>query len=230
VADNAPEWITATGRAVHRASDAVQAQEELKALSIALKELKQVLETLEQLAQASNLGRGSWWSGLPIPASLRAGAEPTDGDLERRQLAATMRELKQFTTRARNSLEAAWCDHVDSQTGDTTGLRDLVDLLAVSGHLASVARDLQQALSSLQDLRSKVPDASSVQALADTLALSEVFEAALPNEVKRFISAAARGGASIALLSTEVLTWLGDNGAIDNFKVIAGKPQGVAHG
>jgi hypothetical protein len=228
VADNAPEWITATGRAVRRASDAVQAQEELKALNTALKDLNQVLVELEQLAQASRVGRGSWWSGFPVPAPLGTSMESIDGDLERRELASAVRELKQFTARARNAMQTAWLGYVDSQTGDTAELRELVDLLAGSGRLASVAKDLKRALGSLPDLRSQIPDASSVRTLADTVALSEAFEEALPDAVRAFISAAARDGASITLLNTNVLTWLSDNGAIDNFKVIAGRPQGVA--
>jgi hypothetical protein len=229
VVDSGPDWLSATAGAVHRASDIVQAQDELKIISDVARELNQVLDELEPLAAAANLGRGSWWSGLSTPAHLREVLGQAEDDLERRYLAAVLPELKSFTTKARNSVRTAWKDYVESHVGNATELQELVDALASGGNL-SVAVSLKRALGGLQELKRQLPDAVAVARLDEIVALADAFEATLPDAVKAFVSAAAQGGAPIAALNTEVLAWLEKNDAFDNFKVVAGKPTGVSRG
>jgi hypothetical protein len=229
VADSGPDWLNATAGAVHRASDIVQAQDELKVISDVARELNQVLDEFEPLAAAANVGRGSWWSGLPTPARLREVLGQAEDDLDRRDLAAVLQELKPFAAKARNSVRTAWKDYVESQIGNAAELQELVDALASGGNL-SVAGNLKQALGGLPALKRQLPDAVAVERLDETVALAEAFETALPDAVKAFVSATVQGGAPIAALNTEVLAWLEKNDAFDNFKVVAGKPTGASRG
>lgn len=227
--DSGPDWLTETAGAVHRAGDAVRAQDELKVISEGARQLDQALDELEPLAATADLGRGSWWSGLPTPAHLREALGQAEDDLERRHLAAVLQELKSFTSKARSSVRTAWKDYVDSQVGKAAELQELVDALAGGGNL-SVAGSLKRALGGLSELQRQLPDAVAVERLEETVALAEAFEAALPETVKAFVSASARGGAPLAALNTEVRAWLEQNDAFDNFKVVAGKPTGVSRG
>jgi hypothetical protein len=229
VLDSGPDWLTETAGVIYRASDAVQAQDELKVISDVARQFDQVLDELEPLAAAANLGSGSWWSGLPTPARLREVLGQAEDNLERRHLAEVLQDLKSFTTKARNSVRTGWRDYVDSQVGNAAELQELVDALASGGKL-SVAGSLKRALGELSELQRQLPDASAVERLDETVALAEAFEAALPDAVKAFVSTAAQGGAPIALLNAEVMAWLAQNDAFDNFKVVAGKPTEVSRG
>ena len=102
-------------------------------------------------------------------------------------------------------------------------------MLASGGNLAT-AGNLRRALDELPELKRRSPDAASVERLSETAMLAEKFKATLPDAVKAFVSAAARGGAPIGLLDAEVMAWLDENGAVDNFKVVAGKPMEVPRG
>lgn len=229
MAEAVPDWIIETGSAVRRASSAVHAQEELNAVSGAAMELNQMVEELDRLAGAADLGRGSWWFGAAIPASLSLALQSVDGALEPRPLAQAQRELRNFVTRAGKTLREAWAGYVDSQTRDTAEVEELVNVLASSGGHA-VAQELRRGLAELGRLKSQPPDVAAVKRLAETVQLAEAFKAALPNAVKAFISAAAQGGASIELLDADVLVWLREHGAVGNFKVVAGTPVEVPRG
>ena len=117
-----------------------------------------------------------------------------------------------------------------SQTGETAKLQELVDVLSGSGHLADVAKDLKHAGELLDKLRRQLPDADAVRTLDDVVARYDAFESALPSAVKVFVSAVARGGASIRMMDAEVTAWLTDNGALGNFKVVVGTPPEITHG
>lgn len=227
--DSGPDWLTTTAGAVHRASDIVQAQDELKVVSEVATELDRLLSQLKPVAAAARLGIGSWWSGLPIPAPLRKVLRQAENDLDRRHLTRLVPEMKSFANSAATSVRKAWGAHVDSEVGNTADLRALIDALAGGGAL-SVAEDLKQALGDLTVLTRQLPNALAVEQVDKMVALKEDFEAALPDSVKAFVSTAAQGGAPISLLNAEVMEWLAANNAFDNFKVVAGKPTEVPHG
>jgi hypothetical protein len=224
VPDTEPQWILETRRAVDRASDAVRAQQELKALTSAVNEFDTILDELANMHQAGQLGRGRWWHGIDIPPGLWAGLDSARRNLEGRELTPTIKDLRNFVKSARRRFEQAWQDHVNAQTARATQLREVVDVLSDSGHVAGLARELNR----LRGLRQ--PDAGAVRILDDVVARYEAFESALPPAVKTFVAAAGRGGASINMINAEVRAWLTENGALDNFKVVAGSPAGSAHG
>ncbi|MGW6442601.1 hypothetical protein [Lentzea sp. NPDC055074] len=229
MAESAPDWIVETGSAVRRASSDAHAQAELQAVASAARELDQVRTELERLAEAAFLGRDFWWHGVATSPSLRLIVDSLDGALEPRVLAQAQRELKQFVTRLSKALREAWANHIDSQTRDTAEVAELVAFLASSGG-HTVAEDLKRGLAELARLKSELPHPAAEKQLAETVQLAEAFKAALPTAVKVFISATAHGGASIEVLDADVLTWLHENGAIKNFKIVAGTPVEVPLG
>lgn len=225
-----PEWISATKLAVERASDAVQAHNELTGLSAALKEFDAALEKLAKMRQASALGRGDWWFGLDIPSDLRFRLDAARRDLASRKLNLAVKQLNLFVKQAQRSLEVAWSSHVRSRTGHIADLQELVEVLTEGSRFADVARNLRQARAALNGLQRGLPDAEAVRRLNEAVAQYEAFESALPLAVNAFVSAVARGGASISTVDDEVIAWLTDNGALDNFKIVAGAPTEVARG
>ncbi|GAA0251956.1 hypothetical protein GCM10010492_60530 [Saccharothrix mutabilis subsp. mutabilis] len=229
MADHAPDWVIDTRSAVRRASDAKQAHEDLRVISEAARDLSRLLEQLEGLTAAAEVGLGTWWKGIAVPSGLETALETVESEPDRRQIAVVVRELKQFNTRARNSVDSAWSEYVEARAGDAAALRDLVDVLAGSGTFA-VAGKLRDVLVELPTLRRQTPDAAAVARLDEVVTLAEEFEESLPKAVKDFVSAAAQGGASVGLLNAEVLSWLHDHGVVGNFKVVAGSPVEVPRG
>ncbi|SFB52840.1 hypothetical protein SAMN05216266_11696 [Amycolatopsis marina] len=225
-----PEWISATKLAVDRASDAVQAHKELTVLSDALKEFDAALEKLAKIRQASALGRGEWWPGLDIPSELWFGLDVARRELSSRKLNPAVKQLNTFVKQSKRSLEVAWSNHVRARTGHIAELHELAEVLTEGSRPADVARDLRQARESLNGLQRGLPDADAVRRLNEAMAQYEAFESALPPAVNAFVSAVARGGASIRAADAEVIAWLTDNGALDNFKIVAGAPPEVARG
>lgn len=60
---------------------------------------------------------------------------------------------------------------------------------------------------------------------AELVRISEKFDFAVGDEVKRFLAAVQSGGAPLALLTDEVLKWLADNKAADGYSIRAsGRP------
>jgi hypothetical protein len=53
-------------------------------------------------------------------------------------------------------------------------------------------------------------------------ALQQLEESLQPESVRRFFSLVARGGASIELLTDDVIGWLNEHNAIQGFKIVAG--------
>ena len=54
----------------------------------------------------------------------------------------------------------------------------------------------------------------------------KALEAALqPEAVRAFLSAVARGGASLSMLTDEVRTWLKANNAVNSFRITPGSPD-----
>lgn len=228
--DGAPEWVTATKRAVDRASDAVQAQQELAALTKAAGALDSAIAELVELGRAGALGRGQWWPGADVPTELRSVLNAAGRGLESRKLTRAVGLLDTFVKDTQRSLRQAWRDHINTSTGHAAQLQDLAAVLSGGGgRLASVARDLKQARDALTRLP-RLPDTDAVRSLDAVVAQYEAFESALSPGVKAFVAAVARGGASIDMVDAEVIAWLTENGVLHSFKVVGGSPPEAARG
>ncbi|MGW2306865.1 hypothetical protein [Actinomadura luteofluorescens] len=237
MADGIPQWIEETRVAVDRAGQADRAQMDFEALITASEEIGHVLPSLAELRNAAELGRGVWWTGLDVDPGLLADLDEAQRALdtwqqalERRKLTNVARRLTRLEPRLREAVMAAWKEYVASQAGDAAELRDLMQVLSGAEGIADVARQLNEALGRLARLERRLPDARSLEVLDEVSALFGHLEGRLPVAVKTFVSAAARGGASLELFDAEVREWLIDNGALENFRAVPGRPQEVRHG
>jgi hypothetical protein len=235
--DGIPQWIGETRIAVDRAGQADRAQMDFEALTTVSEELGQVLPSLAELHNAAELGRGVWWAGLDVDRGLLADLDEAQTALDtwqqaldRRKLANVARRITRLEPRLRESVMAAWKEYVASQAGDAVELRDLMQVLSGAEGIADVARQLNEALGRLASLERRLPDSRALEVLDEVSALFGLLEGRLPAAVKTFVSAAARGGASLELLDAEVREWLIDNGALQNFRAVPGRPQEVRHG
>ncbi|NJC70847.1 hypothetical protein HC031_14135 [Planosporangium thailandense] len=223
-------WIDETREAVDRASNVVQAQSELEVLATAEEDLDNAIRDLSDVQTAAVVGQGIWWTGSDAPAELWTELRSAHKDLGQRQLAFVMRKLAEFRRRVRDAVQTGWATHVASRAGDAGDLRDLIQVLSGVEGLAEIARSLDQALGRLARLQTKLPDSQAVQTLDEAVDLLDALERRLPAAVKVFVSTAARGGASIDLLGADVRGWLVDNGALNNFRIVPGRPQEVSGG
>jgi hypothetical protein len=230
VGDGSTTWIEETRDAADRASNLVRAQAEFETLVSIDEELENALSELAPLDQAAGLGRGTWWAGVDAPADLWAELRSARRDLEPRITRSVTRQLAQFGSRVREAILIAWKKHVAAEAGDPAELRDLVQVLSGTEELADLARGLYDALARLEKLRRGLPDANALNALEEVVARLDTLEQRLPATAKAFLSAAARGGASLELLDAQVWGWLEVNGALRNFRVVPGAPQGAKRG
>jgi hypothetical protein len=228
-------WIDETREAVDRASNLVRAQAEFERLEEAEKELDDALGDLSALHAAANLGRGTWWPGLDAPPDVCPELLSLQEDLGPQRVRSVLSKLATHRSRLGDAVRMAWREHITSRAGDAGGLRELVQVLAGADGLADIAHSLDEALGRLAQLQkagrgTTLPDAKAVQALNDAVDLLDVLEKRLPAAVKAFVSAAARGGASLDLLDAKVRAWLVENGALNNFRIVPGQRQEVRRG
>ncbi|MGA5205210.1 hypothetical protein [Streptomyces variegatus] len=228
MADGNTTWINTTRERVGQASNVVKAQSEIDSLAEADTNLDRILQDLSQLAQASLVGKGMWWTGVDAPADLWKDLRASQSAVERRQLASVTRHLDSFKTRARNAVLTAWKDYVTTEAGDAAELRALVQTLADAESFTDVARSLDETLGRLSRLQKDLPNAHALQTLREAVGLLDDLQRRLPDAVKTFVSAAASSrGASLELFDAEVRDWLLDNGAFHSFRVVPGRPQEV---
>ncbi|MFI7073405.1 hypothetical protein [Micromonospora sediminicola] len=222
---DATTWIRETHRAVEQASDAVRLETDLDALGRFNDELDEALRDLTALDQAAAIGRGDWWKGVEPAPELWTHVRSARRELDARQLGSVIRLLNRLRIQAQEAVKDGWGRHVASHTGNALELRDLVRALSGVEGLGDVAPRLDAALGDLARLQRKPPDADSVRVLAEATELLALLEQRLPAAVKGFVSAATRGGAALDLLDDDVRSWLVDNNALHNFRVVPGRPQ-----
>ncbi len=222
---NATTWILETRVAVDQASGTLRLEADLDALRQFDEQLDDALRELTALAQAAALGSGDWWAPVDPTPDLWTQLRSAQRELDTRQLGSVLRLLNGLRSQVREAVRDGWSDHVASQAGNALELRDLVKALAGVEGLEAVAPRLDAALVHLARLQRKPPDADAVRVLAEVTELLTLLEQRLPAAVKGFVSAATRGGAALDLLDDDVRSWLVDNNALHNFRVVPGRPQ-----
>ncbi len=92
--------------------------------------------------------------------------------------------------------------------------------------VAALSRDLAQVLGEVARTQQQLPTERSAALLREAEArLQELEEALKPATVRRFLSAVARGGASVELLTDDVDAWLRAHGAMSSFRIVPGAPS-----
>ncbi|PRX98010.1 hypothetical protein [Allonocardiopsis opalescens] len=237
MADGGLLWIEETRTAVERAGNTARAEAEFNELKDAAETIDDVLPKLAELRTAADAGRGVWWFGLDTYESLLAdlatiehSLDDRNRDLDTRGLRTVTRRLVRLEAPLRESVMAIWREYVSSRAGGAVDLQELMQVLSGADGIADVAKELRAALGRLGRLERNLPDANALELLDEVDSLLESLERRLPESVKEFVSVAARGGASLEMLDSEVRQWLVDNGAAHNFKVVPGRPQGGRRG
>ena len=218
-------WLEETRSAVARASDQAQLQDEFDTISGYLDRLKSVVDELQSLASAAPLARANGWTGATASPDIWSLLDKTSEGFERRDIEALLTRLEPYRRDVRDSLVDGWRVYVDSQMGQAVELRQLAEVLGQIDGLAPLARKLEASISALIPLQRGLPDKRAVKILGDARSLLEQLQSQLePKSVRAFVTAVSTGGASLSLLSEEVLAWIEQHDAGERFKIVAGRP------
>ncbi|MER5265092.1 hypothetical protein ABTZ99_23755 [Actinosynnema sp. NPDC002837] len=228
--DRTTVWIADARQAVDKASDVIRTRTEYDGLVEMGEEVDAAVRDLARIREAAELGLGEWLTGFDVPAVLWEELRAAQEGPSRRRLAAVVRTLGAFRTKGRNAIREAWRDHTRLLADRAVDVRNLMTAFPGSPELAELAAQMDNALGRLTRSQKDLPDAAAVAARRELERLLEEVDRLWPDAVKDFISAAARGGASLDMLTTEVLAWLVQNQATHSFKIVAGAPMGARRG
>jgi hypothetical protein len=126
----------------------------------------------------------------------------------------------------RSALVERWGVHASEQLGDVSELLVLAETLTGVEGVAELSQQLQTILGQLARTQRTVPTRQAAELLRQAEdALRRLEDSLTPESVRRFLSAVARGGASINLLTKDVTEWLKLHNALNSFKIVAGAPD-----
>lgn len=225
-----PGWIQEARSAVDTAAAAEREKGEFEWIKLADEALEALLADLDPLESANSQGRGTWWQGASLPTQFWNDLRSALDNLEHRTVTRVERQARAHVTTIKQQMLREWKAYVDAQALDAGQLNDLLTTLAGVSDLASAASTFNEALRALAGLDRRLPDAAAVQSLQRAAVLRAALEQRLPEAIRGFISRAARGGAPLDMLDEDVRTWLADNGALQNFRIVAGRSTGVDGG
>lgn len=218
-----PSWLTDTADAVTAATDSAKVQAQVDTLTEAQRDLSVHLAKLTALSNATTAGGGTWFEGhTATPAvfdALKAAAKtPSQGNL-----GTLNRTLNSFVIAAENKAMADWRSYAGKRMGAVSDLRQLAGTLAGVSSVAPMASALLEVLQRLEPATSKFPTAAAFGLLDEAEKRLKALEAALqPDSVRQFLSAVARGGASLAMLTDDVRAWIAAHRAEQSFRIVAG--------
>ncbi|TMQ95290.1 hypothetical protein ETD83_22650 [Actinomadura soli] len=222
-------WIAQTRQAVETATDAVQAQRHMDALQDAARELDEALPLLAKVRKAAELDGSAWWRPPAIDDQVLTFLDAAQQSLQARALSAATRAVRERTAALNNAAQSAWKQYLRDRTGDAHELRELMSALGGATDIAAAAQQLDEALAPLIRLGGRLPTEQDLQLLDQADARFAHLREQLPAGVRDFVSAAARGGAPLDLLDSQVLAWLQDQDVALNFKIVTGAPAGGPH-
>ncbi len=220
-----PSWLTDAEDAVTAASDSARMQLEVETLIEAQRNLSTPLARLTRLDSARSAGGGTWFVGHTAPPAvfdaLKAAARaPSQGSL-----GTLSRKLNAFVPAAEERAMADWRSYGSRRMGAVTDLLELVRTLAGVVSVAQLAAALQDVLRKLMPATNELPTAAAFSLLDEAEERLKALEAALqPDAVRQFLSAVARGGAPLSMLTDDVRAWIAANMAERSFKLVAGTP------
>jgi hypothetical protein len=220
-------WIEETAKAVGLARNAGEARKQADLLGESKAEFGRILSEFRNLHDSAVVVRAIGWEGrLPSP-DLPRDLDEALQTLDSRPLNRLQRALDQFGRDLATSLKEHWTGHATRQLGDVADLLTLSETLSGVEGIADVSHELSATLRELARSQATLPTSQSVEMLTKAERLLRQLESALkPDEVRRFLSAVARGGAPVATVTSDVKKWLVDHNSLDRFRVVAGTPVG----
>jgi hypothetical protein len=218
-------WIAATENAVRLAKNATEAQRQIADLEDVKTSLARLVTEFGALSVGASVVRPFGWEGrTPSPELARDFTEAAR-TLDSRPLNRVVAALERFKTDVRSALVERWGVHASEQIGDVSELLVLAQTLTGVEGVAELSQELQTILGELARIQRAVPSRQAAQLLQQAKeTLRKLEESLQPESVRRFLSAVARGGASIDLLTKDVTDWLTSHSALKSFKIIAGAP------
>lgn len=218
-----PLWLTGAAAAVAAATDSAKVQTQVETLTEAQRDLSVHLAKLTALSGATAAGGGTWFTGHSaspevfdaLEAAAKAPAQGTLGTLNR--------TLNPFVTAAEAKALADWRCYGEARIGAVPDLLQLAGALSGVASVAPLAAALAEVLQQLVPATNKFPTGVAFGLLDEAETRRKALEAALqPDSVRQFLSAVARGGASLDMLTDDVRAWLSANRAESSFKIMAG--------
>jgi hypothetical protein len=219
-------WIAMTRGAVALAKDTNEANRQIADLEDARASLRTLLSEFRVLADGASVARTVGWAGWTPSPDIARDFSHAAKDLDPRPLNRLLTALNRASPEIRSGLVEAWGAHARSRLGDLEELLVLAQTLSDIEGVSDLSRRLRAALLSLAGTQGSIPSPASVERLtnADAL-LAELEESLQPDSVRQFLSSVAHGGASMDLLSEDVLAWLRSHNASGRFKIVAGSPM-----
>jgi hypothetical protein len=219
-------WIAATKDAVRLAKNATEAQRQIADLEDARTSLARLVTEFGALSVGASVVRPFGWEGrTPSPELARDFTEAAR-TLGSRPLNRVVAALERFKTDVQSALVERWGVHASEQIGDVSELLVLAETLTGVEGVAELSQALQTILGELARIQRAVPSRQAAELLQQAKeTLRELEESLQPESVRRFLSAVARGGASIDLLTKDVTDWLTFHNALNSFRIVAGAPM-----
>lgn len=225
-AENATvSWVAAAEEAVGLARNADEAQRQIAVLEEAKRDLTRLTVEFRTLAAGLSVVRPFGWDGKsPGPDLERDIAEATKS-LDSRPLNRVVTALERFRGDVQTTVKERWRAYASDRLGDVGDLLSLAETLSEVEGIAELSQQLQTAVGELARTQNSVPSKQSAELLNRAEAsLRKLEESLKPDSVRRFLTAVARGGASIELLSKDVTEWLTAHQALGRFRIVAGSP------
>lgn len=218
-------WIDAAEEAVALARNADEAQRQVAVLEEAKADLARLIADFRTLADGVSVVRPVGWEGrFPSPDLVRDLTEAAVS-LDPRPLTRVRTALERFRGDVQTAVKERWGAYASDQLGDVGDLLSLAKTLSTVEGIADLSQQLETALGELARAQNSIPSKQSAVTLKRAEAsLRKLEESLQPDSVRHFLSAVARGGASIELLSKDVTEWLKSHNALGRFRIVAGSP------
>jgi hypothetical protein len=223
-------WIAATDSALRSAVDLVEGQRQLENLQEALGPLRELATDFHAISQAASVARALGWAGRSPNPQVRESLLQAAATLDNRAVTTAVRGLEKFRSESKADLNSFWRQHLSARLGNGADLLVLAETLKEVDGVAELSSQLESAIRELVRTEDKLPTTRSIELLNQAESVLQQLEESLqPEAVRRFLSAVARGGASVHLLSDDVLAWLSSHNATGSFRIVAGHPSEEVH-
>jgi hypothetical protein len=222
--DVLPAWITTADAAVNQACDVAGTRDRIAVLGKLQEALDRLLADLPALAEAADLGNGSWWTGVTAPpslwADLRKLRQTTDAPNENtvQRFERDLRELLNRQVRLR--ILELWAAHVRDAIGEMPEVAKAMKEIGGAGtRLGTLAARLDGEVRQFQAAGRRLPTEAAVQALRAASALFSEIEQELPPGVRDFVIAATRPEGANLDLFDGARDWLAEQRLLGSVRV-----------
>jgi hypothetical protein len=224
-------------RALSDHADAERATRRVEILTVLNSDLQSITTRLDQATSAfAALDHVGAPADRPETRSLVIACREAAWQLRREKsgsadLARSLKRVGDVASTASGTARDVWREYVDQCMPGLAGLDGLADVLGQLNADQTQVAALKSGVADLQALSRRVPDesaprktAAAVQAVRAAVTALVGDDSAGDDEVRRFIEAAAHGGAHVQALSPAVLDWMRHSGSERSFKIVPGRP------